>query len=170
MINKMFLTLVEEAAWGSSIEDYMIFIWLGVFVIALIVEICTTDVVSIWFCGASLISLILAAIPGVPFWVEIVVFVVLSVALLLALRPVVKKYFSKNNFKTNVDEMIGHKALVIKEISELQRGEVKINGIIWTAEAANPSEKIGKDDIVKILSIDGNKLIVKKIDNDDKTN
>jgi membrane protein implicated in regulation of membrane protease activity len=163
----MFLALAEEAAWGSSIEDYMIFIWLGIFVIALIVEICTTDIVSVWFCGASLISLILAAIPGVPFWVEIIVFVVLSITLLIALRPLVKKYFSKNNFKTNVDEMIGRKALVIKSISEMERGEVKINGVIWTAEAVNPSEKIEKDDIVKILSIDGNKLIVKKIDDKD---
>ena len=71
--------------------EYMWAIWLGVFVIALIVEGVTTSVVSIWFALAAIVSLIVSFIPNVAWWVQLIIFLVISVATLFALRPVVSK-------------------------------------------------------------------------------
>jgi membrane protein implicated in regulation of membrane protease activity len=95
-------------------------------------------------------------------WISIIVFAVVSILLLFALRPVAKKLLMQREMKSNVDELIGMKARVIKDITELERGEIKIHDVVWTAEASNPNEVIKKDDIVVVLAIEGNKAIVKK--------
>lgn len=142
-------------------EEYMIWIWLGIFVVALIAEAMTTDLVSIWFAAGSVIALILSAIPGVPFWVEIIVFFVISTALLLLIRPITKKYLLRNEVKSNIDEIVGKKATVIKEITELQMGEVKVNGVTWNAISSNKSkETIAVGKTVVVVAVDGNKLVV----------
>jgi len=149
-------------AW-SSIEGYMIFIWLTVFIIAIIVEFATSELVSIWFAGGSIIGLILSCIGGVPYWAEIIVFIVVSAMLLLLLRPLTRKFLMRNGIASNVDELIGKKATVLKGMDELNYGEVKVYGVIWTA-VSSEGAIINKDDVVEILSIDGNKLIVKKVE------
>lgn len=152
-----------------DINEIMLFVWGGVFAICLLLEIFTSDLVSVWFCGGSLVSIILVSIGWAlefepMWWISIIVFVFVSCLLLLLLRPITKKYLFKREIKSNVDELIGKKAYVIKDISELQRGEIKVNDVIWTAEASDPKEKINKNDIVVILAIEGNKAIVSKVD------
>lgn len=152
-----------------NINEIMLFVWGGVFAICLLLEIFTSDLVSVWFCGGSLVSIILVSIGWAlefepMWWISIIVFVFVSCLLLLLLRPITKKYLFKREIKSNVDELIGKKAYVIKDISELQRGEIKVNDVIWTAEASDPKEKINKNDIVVILAIEGNKAIVSKVD------
>lgn len=146
------------------VEPWMCFVWLGIFVIAIIVEFATTELVSFWFAGGALFALIASLIPGVPYWGEVIVFVASSTILLFSLRPITKKLLSKKEIKSNVDEMIGKKALVIKKIDELNRGEIKIYGVVWTAEASDSKVSIEKDSIVEILAIEGNRVIVKKVD------
>ena len=157
------LNLVFESFLGdfNNIETWMIFVWLAVFIISVIVEFSTSELVSVWFAGASLISLILSVIPGIPYWIEIIVFVVCSIILIIALRPLAKKYLERNTLKTNTDDLIGKKALVTKEITEFDKGEVKLSGLIWTAESSDPKVDIKKDSIVTVVAIEGNKLIVK---------
>lgn len=146
------------------IEPYMIYIWLGIVVISLIIEAVTTELISVWVAGGGLVALILSAIPNVPYYAEIIVFVVLSIALILFTRPVCKKYLQRNQRKTNVDTLIGVKCNVIDEITPLKHGKVKIFGVEWTAISQN-NENINKDAIVEVLAIDGNKLIVKEVEN-----
>ncbi|MFA6667102.1 MAG: NfeD family protein [Bacilli bacterium] len=150
-----------------GLNEIFLFVWTGVFVVAILVELFTTDLVSIWFCGGSIVALVLCAIGmGIDiepmWWISIIVFAVVSILLLFALRPVAKKLLMQREMKSNVDELIGMKARVIKDITELERGEIKIHDVVWTAEASNPNEVIKKDDIVVVLAIEGNKAIVKK--------
>lgn len=140
--------------------DYLWAIWLGVFVIALIVEAATTSVVSVWFAAAAIVSMIVSFIPGVEWWVQIIIFLVLSITALLALRPLINKYMKSNKVETNVDEMVGKKGKMIKAYDELNHGEVKINGVIWTAINTNENEPIPVGETVIVKSINGNKLIV----------
>lgn len=143
-------------------EQYMIWIWLAVFVVAIIIEGCTTQLVSIWFSGGALISLILSLIPDVAWWIEVVVFSVVSIALLIILRPFFKKALVKIKTESNVDEIIGKKGKILKPITELDKGEIIINGVIWTALSSNEKVEIAKDEVVKVVAIQGNKLIVEK--------
>lgn len=145
-----------------GIEEVMVWIWLGVFVIAIIVESLAPGLVSIWFAGGAVISLILSIIPGVPFWVEILVFLVVSITLIFATRPLTQKYLFKKEIRSNVEEKIGEKCIVLLEISELSHGEVRLNDIVWTAIAKNKEDVFLKDEVVVIVGVEGNKLVVDK--------
>jgi membrane protein implicated in regulation of membrane protease activity len=147
------------------IESIMIWIWLGIFVLSVIIEAVEPDLVSIWFAAGALLAIILSIIPGIPFWVEIIVFLVIAFVLIFAIRPLAKKYLYKKEVKSNIEEKIGEKCVVIKAINELSHGEVKLNGVIWTAVAKNKSEVFEEQAVVTIIGVDGNKLIVEKAEN-----
>lgn len=149
---------------NMPIESIMIWIWLGIFVLSVIIEAVEPDLVSIWFAAGALLAIILSIIPGVPFWVEIIVFLVVSFVLIFAIRPLAKKYLYKKEIKSNIEEKIGEKCVVIKAINELAHGEVKLNGVIWTAIARNKKEVFEEQSVVTIVGIDGNKLIVEKFE------
>ena len=149
----------------SPIESIMIWIWLGIFVLSVIIEAVEPDLVSIWFAAGALLAIILSIIPGIPFWVEIIVFLVIAFVLIFAIRPLAKKYLYKKEVKSNIEEKIGEKCVVIKAINELSHGEVKLNGVIWTAVAKNKSEVFEEQAVVTIIGVDGNKLIVEKAEN-----
>lgn len=143
-------------------EQYMWIVWLAIFVIAIIIEATTAELVSIFFCAGSIVALIVSFIPGVSWWIEVVLFVVISGASLLGLRPLMNRLLNKEKRSTNVDELIGKKGLMVKRCDELNHGEIKVNGVIWTAVNVVDNEPIEENEKVIIIGIDGNKLIVKK--------
>ena len=143
--------------------EFMWIIWLGIFVVALIAEVGTTELVSVFFAFGALVSMIISFIPGVEWWVQLIVFVVLSGASLAALRPIVKKYLNKEKRDTNVDEYIGKKVNVI-DVNNDGTPEVKLNGLIWRIEPVDEEEKIIVGEKVEIVTIKGNKLIVRKVE------
>lgn len=147
---------------GVAPESYIFYIWLGIFVISIIVEFATSELVSVWFALGSIFALIISVIPGVPYYISIILFFVVSIFCLVLLRPLSKKLLSRNIVKSNVEEIIGKRGVVIKDITDLERGEIKINDVVWTAELADGEGPINKEEIVFVVAINGNKLIVKK--------
>ncbi|MFA6796605.1 MAG: NfeD family protein [Bacilli bacterium] len=143
-------------------EEYIVYIWLAVFVITFIIEALTVDLISIWFSAAALISLVLSFIPGIPFWVEIIVFFITSTAMIFGLKPIATKHLQRKVTKSNIDEIVGKKGVIIKEITPLHYGEVKINDIIWSALSVDEEKLIPNDTPVEVVAIKGNKLIVKE--------
>lgn len=144
------------------IEQYMWIIWLILFVLALIIEAIGTDLVSIWFAFGAVIALIASLVPDVSWWMELIIFFVISLASLAALRPLIHRYLRKNTVASNIDSIVGQKGLLISKIDLLHHGEVKINDVTWTAIASKETESIEKGSIVKVLAVSGNKLIVTK--------
>lgn len=145
------------------IEQYMVYIWLGVFILTIIIEACTFELVSIWFSIASVFCIIFSFIPGLPFYGEIIIFICISALCLILLRPVANKALKRKTSKSNIDEIIGKKGTVIKQISSLNKGEVKINDTIWTSLPYNENITIKEGEIVEVVAISGNKLFVKPI-------
>lgn len=145
-------------------ENYMWIIWLAIFVVMIIVEALGPNLVSIWFSVGALISLIISFIPSVPWWVEVIVFVVISGSTLLALRPIFKRYFKRNTFQSNIDSYAGKRGVVVEEISELNPGAVKLGDVKWSAVPAEKDAVIAVNSIVEVLVVNGNKLIVKKVE------
>lgn len=141
-----------------SLGDTIIIVWFAIFVLAAIIEASTMDLSSIWFSVGALAAL-LSSLFGANEVVQAVIFLVVSTALLLGLRPVFKKYIKRNDAKTNVDRLIGKTAVCLKDIPLGERGEVRIDGKIWTAIA---NEAIAKDEKVVVLGIEGVKLVVRK--------
>lgn len=144
-------------------EMYFWTVWLAIFVIALIIEVSVSGLISIWISLAALITLPFSFIDGLPFWGEIIIFVALCLILLAATRPFVKKILNKReDIKTNVDSLVGRTFELIKDVEELSVGEVKINGVYWDCESID-NKKIEKGKKVKVIEIKGNKLIVEEV-------
>ncbi len=141
----------------------MIYIWLTIFIATLVVEFSAPGLVSIWFSGGSLVSLIMAAfLQDRLIWLQIVVFFVVSLVALLLLRPVLFKKKLEKKQKTNVDSLIGEQAKCTQAIDDFDGGVVKIKGLEWSAFKEDKEDEISAGDIVIVKKIEGNKLIVKK--------
>ena len=145
-------------------EQYMWIIWLSLFVIMIVIEASGPALVSIWFSVGALLALIVSFIPGVAWWVQVIVFVVISTATLLALRPICKRYFKRNTYNTNVDSFVGKRGYVIEDIEALRPGAVKIGDVSWTAIPVDNKEKILENEVIEVVAVNGNKLVVKKVE------
>ena len=72
------------------------------------------------------------------------------------------KYFNKDRVRTNAESLIGHIAIVMSEIDNLQNiGLVNVGGQEWSARSSVDEVKIPAGSVVEILSISGVKLIVR---------
>lgn len=145
-------------------EVWMWIVWLALFVISLAIEAIGTDLVSIWFAAGALVALIVSFIPGVSWWIELIIFMAISIASLLCFRPLVHKYLRRDIMNSNIDEMKGKKGLLVEKIDLLHQGVCKINDVRWTAIAADEKTKIPAGSTVEVLAVSGNKLIVKKVE------
>lgn len=135
--------------------------WLVLFVILLLIEIFTMGLTTIWFAGGALVSF-LAGVLGFGLPVQIIVFIVVSIALLVLTRPVAMKYFNQERQKTNAESLIGQHALVIEDIDTLKAvGRVEVRGQEWAAKTDEPDGRIAKNSVVVINGIQGVKLIVR---------
>lgn len=141
--------------------DIMIIIWFVVVIIAALIEMNTMDLTSIWFSVGALLAFVLA-IANANVAIQIVVFFVVSIGLIIAVRPIAKNYFRTNRINTNADRLVGKVAVVTKDIRVGERGEVKIDGKYWLA-VTNGKEDLEIDEKVEVLAIEGVKLIVDKI-------
>ena len=139
----------------------MQYFWIVVLVLALAAEALTADLVAVWFFPAALVSMVLAFF-SVPWPVQLLVFLLLGLALVFATRPLCKKLMKNGQIKTNTDALVGAVALVTEEICNIKEsGEVKINGLRWSARSLDPARVIAVGEEVEILEIKGVKLIVK---------
>lgn len=141
----------------------MVYVWLGLTILFAIAEAASAQLTTIWFAAGSLVTMLLALFGVKNLTVQIIVFVLVSVISLIATRPFVKKVIHKKMQPTNADRIIGETGVVTEDIRNIDgAGEVKINGVIWTARCKN-DEAIPAGSLVKIISIEGVKVIVEKI-------
>ena len=140
--------------------ENMIF-WLVLLIVAIVVEVFTMGLTTIWFAGGALVA-ILATLLHAPIWLQIILFVAVSLLLMFFTRPVAVKYFNKDRVKTNVESMVGRQAVVTGEIDNIQGiGQVTIGGQEWSARSADDTMRIPLGSVVDVVSVSGVKLIVK---------
>ncbi len=139
-------------------------LWLGVALALLILELLTTELVSIWFSIAALLMGIVTAIFPSLHWVwQMLIFALCATGLLILTRPFVKRFLKREDKQaTNLDLIIGQTGQVEEDIdNDRSQGAVKVKGIVWNARSQS-GETIPKGTLVRIESFDGNKLIVTK--------
>lgn len=140
----------------------MIIVWSVFIIVAVIVELVTADLVTIWFIVGAIGALI-AAVFNASELVQLIVFIVLSVSLLFATRPLTKRMMEKGLVRTNADRVIGMIGIVTKEICPNEVGEVKVENVLWRAiNYHNDTFVIGEK--VSIDAISGSKLVITKIE------
>ncbi|MDE6852698.1 MAG: NfeD family protein, partial [Lachnospiraceae bacterium] len=96
------------------------FYWLIALVVFLIIEIITLGLTTIWFAGGALVGFI-AAILQFPLFVQIALFLLVSLIMLIFTRPVAERYFNAQREQTNVNSMIGKEAKVTVEIDNFNQ-------------------------------------------------
>ena len=137
-------------------------IWLiaaGVFFIA---EIITIGFFIFWLGVGSLIAMLVSLVTD-SIVIQIATFVISSSCLLFFTKPLAKKLAKSDNTATNSFSLINQTGIVTMDINSLQgTGQVKVNGEIWSAKSKS-NTAIPKDSQIKVLKIDGVKLVVEQI-------
>ena len=141
----------------------LVTLWLVALVAFLVIELITVGLTTIWLAGGALVAFILAIL-GVNVWVQIIAFVVVSFLLVYFTRPLAVKYLNPRRTRTNSDELIGETVKVIERIdNRAAAGRALARGMEWSARAVSDDMIIEKDALVKVLRIEGVKLIVEPI-------
>ncbi len=138
-------------------------IWLGLMIALLIVEgVCPFHLVSIWFAAGAMVAMI-AAMCGAQLWLQITIFLVVSIGLLIGLLPLTKKILKPKITATNVDSVVGSEGYVLSDIDNLNAtGTVKLGSLQWSARSTT-AENIPAGTLVKVDKIEGVKVFVSRV-------
>ena len=147
---------------GASNEMVPMLIWLGLLILFAVGEAISVGLTSIWFAAGALAALVCSLANG-PLWLQITLFIVVSVLCLLAVRPLAKKYLNGRVQPTNADRIIGAEAQVTEAIDNIRgRGAVVIGGLTWSARSQS-GQAIPAGALVKVLRIEGVKVFVEPV-------
>ncbi len=94
------------------------YIWLGITILAAVVEAAVPALVSIWFVPGGLAALV-ASLAGGPLWLQILMFLAVSALALGITRPLAKKFQDREKPATNADMVLGKTALVTEDINNI---------------------------------------------------
>ncbi len=134
-------------------------LWLILMVVFLIAEGASVMVISLWFAAGSLVAMV-AGLLNAPLWLQVLLFLSVSVGLLLALRPLLRKYFNPKLARTNVDAVIGAQGIVVETIDNVTaQGRVKLESMEWAARSTTGAALQPGDRIV-VDRVEGVKLYV----------
>lgn len=135
------------------------FVWLGLVILFLIAEGATVSLVSLWFAAGAVVAMF-AALLGAGAWLQTGLFLVVSGALLLMLRPIVRRYLVPKITATNVDSLVGATGLVTEAIDNVTAsGQVKLGAMEWTARSTT-GENIPQGILIRVDRIEGVKVYV----------
>ena len=135
--------------------------WVIVAAVALVVEIITMGLSSIWFTGGGIVAAIIGYLNG-PLWLQIAAFIIVSTVLLLAMRPIAKKKLGLGKEKTNADSFIGRTEKVLTTVdNNAKTGMIRIADVEWRAVSEDGSI-IPEGTLVVIKRIEGTKLFVQR--------
>lgn len=139
--------------------------WLMAFIILVVMEFLTMGLTTIWFAIGALAAFF-ASLFGATLWVQIILFLVISLVVLVVYRPLAVKYVNSRRTRTNVDDLLGKEAKVTERIDNInQTGRVVLNGMDWSARTTIGGT-IDVDTIVKVIEVQGVKLIVEPVISD----
>jgi len=138
-------------------------IWIAVIVIAVVIETLTDSLFSIWFVPAAVVATILDFVNVPPVW-QIIVFLVISLIGIFAFRRLLAKKMKNKVTKTNIEAIIGEKCIVTEKIDNFAGcGQAKVHGQVWSARGCNDDDVFEEGEVLKIVAIEGVKIICKKI-------
>lgn len=138
--------------------------WLIVFIVFAALELVSLGMTCIWFAVGALAACITSLFTG-NWIIQVMVFIVVTVLVLILLRPIAVKHINEKAEKTNVESMKGKVGKVTTDIDNVDaKGMVMIDGVEWTARSQQ-NDTILKGTLVEVVSVEGVKVIVKKVNN-----
>ena len=140
-----------------NIEAYISWIWVGIFVVLVVIEAATQGLTTIWGAASALIMVFISQ-TGMSIGWQILLFLVMTLGFVVTTRPFLIKKLKVGNNRTNVDTMIGEQVIVTKEIKTFEKGEARSkNGVIWSVTSTDGTD-IGEGAVCTVQSVEGNTL------------
>jgi membrane protein implicated in regulation of membrane protease activity len=137
-------------------------LWLVAGLILIGAETLSGDLILLMLAGGALSAAGVSAVVDPPLWVDGVVFAVVSLLLLFAVRPIARRHmFTRPRLATNTEALVGKNALVIAPVDE-SGGQIRFSGGVWSARAAHPGDRFAEGESVTVLEIDGATAVVWK--------
>lgn len=143
------------------INLYFIF-WVIIFLFSVIFELLSPGL--FFFLAFAFGALIAAVISlfNLELTIQLIAFIISSIISFICLKFSAAKLSRGFDYKTNVEAMIGKKAIVAQDIKHDNRGYVKFGGELWQAQSVdNTAISVGQE--VEIIRAQGVHLIVKKL-------
>ena len=141
-------------------------IWLGLFIVLLIIELFTVGLTTIWFAIGSLAAMAANTL-GASLIIQLIVFLAVSVLLLVFTRPWAAKHLNQNRLKTNYESKIGEIIKITERVDNLkQTGKSIVDGQEATVRSQSSNDILEKDELAKVIAVSGVKLIVEKYKGD----
>ncbi|MDQ1651266.1 MAG: hypothetical protein QOI15_1448 [Pseudonocardiales bacterium] len=117
-------------------------------------EVTTLTFVLAMFAGGALAGSIAAGL-GASLFVQVVVAIVATVALLAGLRPIVKRHLMRDpTLTTNSERLVGEEAVVLSEVNA-HDGRVRLMGGEWSARAFDKGQVLAAGTVVRVMKING---------------
>lgn len=150
---------------------FEVLFWAAVFVMFVIAELATVQLISVWFALGALVTMIFTAIfEGTTLLSQLGVFILVSGVFLIITFPWLKKRRTKGHVSTNQELYVGMTATVIEEIDrDKGTGRVRLSGVDWNAVPHEDGQIIPENCIVIIEKVMGTRLSV-SLKSENKTN
>jgi membrane protein implicated in regulation of membrane protease activity len=134
-------------------------IWLIVAGALAAAETVSLTLVLVMFAGGAGAAAITAAL-GAPVFLQFVVALLATGALLGLVRPVARRHLTIGDpARTGADALVGMDAIVLSKVDGFG-GLVRLNGAEWSARAADPEQVIAAGTVVHVVEIDGATAVV----------
>jgi membrane protein implicated in regulation of membrane protease activity len=136
-------------------------IWIGIALVLAAAEMATLTFASIMLAGGAVIAAIAAAV-GLPFWLQVVVFALVSLLLLLFVRKAaLARFMPSKKARVGVASDIGKVGVVVETVTEYG-GRIKLPGdAVWSARLASPEDQPSSPgEAVQVVRIEGATAIV----------
>lgn len=138
-------------------------VWLLVCIVMVVFELITVgNLVSIWFAIGALAAFLTAYLTE-SLIIQIIVFVIVSLASMVLIRPLATRFLRGNVVATNADSIVGRQFVLADPITEDKWGLIRVNGDTWSATTVDQTP-IDSGVRVEVIAIEGVKLIVRKLE------
>jgi len=126
-------------------------------------EALTGDLFLLMLSGGALAAAGSNWLLDLPIWADGAVFLVVSVLLLVLVRPVLRRRLTPGKgLPEPAKALEGKSALVLDRVAR-HEGQVKLDGEIWTARPYNENDVYEPGDHVTVVHIDGATAVVQKV-------
>jgi membrane protein implicated in regulation of membrane protease activity len=148
------MSLFSDSGWLA---------WVGLALALGAIEAISVDFVFVMLGGGAMAGAVASAV-GAPFPVQVVVAVVVAAALLLTVRPVIKRYFTVPEGHGGIGAVaqVGRSAQVLETVTE-HDGRVKLGGETWSARTRPDTAPCLPGQEVRVVSIEGATAIVSNV-------
>jgi membrane protein implicated in regulation of membrane protease activity len=125
-------------------------------------EALTGDMFLLMLGGGALAAAVSSWLLDWPVWADGAIFLVVSVLLLVVVRPAVRRRLTPaKGATTGIQALEGKSALVLDRVARDQ-GQVKLDGQVWTARPFNDTDVYQPGEMVTVMHIDGATAVVWK--------